>query len=170
MHEKGVWEDMTKVKFDKLNPRDQRKRPIGCRWVFKIKRNGVYRARLVAQGYSQIKGIDYDENYSPVVKDTCQRLLMCLMLKNKHWKKTITDVETAFLYGDLDRVIFMDAPPGYNFIKSEMGDTKEYEIIFLKLKKTIYGLVQAARAWWKHLWPHFEQMDFKKMHQGWMPL
>ena len=87
---------------------------------------------------------------------------MCLMLKNKHWKKTITDVETAFLYGDLDRVIFVDAPPGYNFIKSEMGDMKEHEFTFLKLKKTIYGLVQAARAWWKHLWSHLEQMEFKK--------
>ena len=159
---KGVWEDMTREKFDKLDPSDKIKRPIGCRWVFKIKRNGVYRARLVAQGYSQIKGIDYDENYSPVVKEICQRIIMCLILNNKDWKKTITDVETAFLYGELDRVLFMNSPPGYDIVKAEMGIRTESDSMFVKLKKTIYGLVQAARAWWQHLWSHLKEMKFEK--------
>ena len=67
--------------------------------MFKVKRNGTFRARLVAQGYTQIKGVDYDENYSPVIKGVCHRLVMAQMIANQHWKTTMTDVETAFLYG-----------------------------------------------------------------------
>ena len=104
---KDVWDNMTHKVIQQLNVKSRRKSLIGCRWVFKIKRNGTFRARLVAQGYTQVKGIDYDENYSPVVKDICHRLIMAKMISNEHWKKTITDVETAFLYGKLDKVLFM---------------------------------------------------------------
>ena len=48
--------------------KNKNRKHIGCKWVFKIKRNGVFRARLVAQGFTQIKGVDYDDNYSPVVR------------------------------------------------------------------------------------------------------
>ena len=69
-----------------------------CKWVFKIKCNGTFRARLVACGYSQIPGVDYSGNYSPVVNDVTFRMLLlvwiCLMLVAK-----VVDVETAFLYG-----------------------------------------------------------------------
>ncbi len=67
------------------------------RWVWKVKRNGIFRARLVACGYSQIPGIDFTENYSPVVNDVAFRMLMVYsMVKNA--KCMILDVETAFLH------------------------------------------------------------------------
>ena len=83
------------------------------------------------------------------------------MLKNRHGGKKLTDVETAFLYGNLDRILFILCPEGYNEIRKEMKkhliykDNMEGEIHprnIVLLQKTIYGLVQAARVWWKNLW------------------
>ena len=96
---------------------------------------------------------------------------MAKMISNEQWKKTITDVETAFLYGTLDKVLFMQCPPGYSEIISElikdgnelMNETKNKEDIeYVMLKKSIYGLVQAARVWWKNLWKVLHAMRFEK--------
>ena len=90
---------------------------------------------------------------------------MAKVLSNEHWKKTITDVKTVFLYGELDKVLFMMCPPGYLEIineliedKNELIDAEMYkdEIRFVILKKSIYGLVQAARTWWRNLWKVLE--------------
>ena len=113
------------------------------KWVLKIKRNGVYCARLVACGYSQIPGIDFNDiPYSPVINDiTYQILLVLSMIKG--YAKVIVDVETAFLHGELEEgeEIYMECPQGM--------ENREGKV--LKLKKTIYGLVQAARAFYKKL-------------------
>ena len=151
---KEVWEDMTKEEIMELKEEDKDRKPIGCKWVFKIKRNGSYRARLVAQGFTQIRGIDYDENYSPVVKDICHRIVMAKAMAEKEWKKTITDVETAFLYGVLDVTLFMACPPGYKLIMKEIMEEKGIlineddldKIEYVLLRKSIYGLLQAART------------------------
>ena len=71
---KGVWRKM------KIRNRPKDRRPIGCRWVNKVKRNGVFRARLVALGYSQIPGLDNTENYVPVIQDVTFRLICIIML------------------------------------------------------------------------------------------
>ena len=60
-----------------------KKRIVGCKWVFKVKRNGVYRARLVPLGYRQIPGIDFTDNLAPVVND----VTFWLMLSQKIVKK-----------------------------------------------------------------------------------
>ena len=82
------------------------RRLIGCRWVNKRKRNGVYRARLVALGYSQIPGVDYTDNFAPVIQDTTFRII-CFMIVVNGWVAEIVDVETAFLYGDLEETIYI---------------------------------------------------------------
>ena len=76
--------------------------PVGNKWIFKEKRNGQFRARLVALGYSQVPGIDFLNNYSPVVNDTSVRILLVLIKKNnlEAWS---LDVETAFLNGELEK-------------------------------------------------------------------
>ena len=56
------------------------RRLIGSKWVFKKKRNGVYRARLVALGYSQIPGVDYSENFAPVINDVTFRILIVMII------------------------------------------------------------------------------------------
>ena len=114
---------------------------IGSKWVFKEKRDGIFRARLVALGYSQVAGIDFTGNYSPVVHDSSFRIVLLLIAKLglKAWS---LDIETAFLNGNLQEEIYMKLPEGYGEIKGETSDT-----MCLKLHKSLYGLVQAAREW-----------------------
>ena len=66
----GVWREVDKLE------RNANKRLVGSKWVFKIKRNGVYRARLVAKGFSQIPGEDFTENFSPVINDVTFRIIL----------------------------------------------------------------------------------------------
>ncbi len=107
--------------------------------VFKITRNGIFCTLLVACGYSQIPGVDFSEIYSPVVYDVTFRILI-LMLILFGLKAKIVDVETAFLYGNIEEEIFMECP---------LGMTNAEEDDALELNKCIYGLVQAARQYHK---------------------
>jgi Reverse transcriptase (RNA-dependent DNA polymerase) len=87
------------------------RRCVCCKWVFDIKRNGVFRARLVACGYSQIPGVDFTEAYSPLINDVTFRtlLLIQLIFGLCAW---LLDVQVAFLHGDLDELIYMFCPEG----------------------------------------------------------
>jgi Reverse transcriptase (RNA-dependent DNA polymerase) len=85
---------------------------IGNKRVFQEKRNGVFRARFVALGYSQIPGVNFSENYSPVVDDYSFRIILVLIGKLK-LKACSLDVEMAFLHGDLDEDIYMKIPDGF---------------------------------------------------------
>ena len=80
--------------------------------VFKIKHNGVYRACLVAKGFSQIPGVHFTQNFSPVVTAiTFHVVLVCMLIENLD--AIVIDVEAAFLYGKLDEELYMQIPPGY---------------------------------------------------------
>ena len=144
MISKGVWRNMKKGGV----PTDRRL--IGSKWVFKKKRNGVYRARLCALGYSQIPGVDHQDNYAPVITDVTFRILMVLALMNE-WECEIVDVETAFLYGELDEEIFMKIPTGLNEFMSEEGREEYSDEECFMLVKSMYGLVQAARQFYKKM-------------------
>ena len=120
-----------------------KKRAIGCKWTFKVKYNtdGTverYKARLVAKGYSQKYGEDYDETFAPVVKHTTIRALLTVATTKQMLVKHF-DVKTAFLHSDLTEDIYMEQPEGF-------VDPQKPEQV-CKLKKGIYGLKQAARAW-----------------------
>mgnify|MGYP006197636723 FL=1 len=130
------------------------RRLIGCKWVFAVKRNGTYRARLVALGYSQIPGVDYTDNFAPVVNDVTFRIVLVRKMLEK-LNSRIIDVETAFLYGYLEEEIFMKKPEGYSECGYEIQDGE-----CLVLKKSIYGLVQAARQWWKKFVSTLKEFDF----------
>ena len=103
MINRGVWRKIDRAKIP------ENRRLIGNKWVFKIKKDGTYRARLVALGYSQIPGIDYTDNFAPVAHEVSFRMALARMMVEK-LDSLVMDVETAFLYGDIEEEIFMKSP------------------------------------------------------------
>ena len=99
------------------------RRLIQNKWVFKIKRDGTYRARLVALGYSQIPGVDYTDNFAPVAHGVTIRIALARM-KVETLDSLVMDVETAFLYGEIDEAIFMKSPVGMEEIDPGSSDVK----------------------------------------------
>eukprot|EP00795_Rhopilema_esculentum_P017528 gene17528-biopygen6440 len=96
-------------------PKDRK--AIGCKWVFKVKydENGQverFKSRLVAKGYSQKYGVDFDETFSPVVRFSSIRALLAFAVQNRMLIHQM-DVTTAFLNGDLTEEIYMEQPEGY---------------------------------------------------------
>ena len=148
MIDRGVWR-----KVDRKNIPNNR-RLIGNKWVFKIKRDGTYRATLVALGYSQIPGVDYTDNFAPVAHDVSFRIALARIMVEK-LDSLVMDVETAFLYGDIEEEIFMKSPIGMEEIDPGSSPEDCYQ-----LKKGIYGLCQAARQFWKKFVDTIKQESF----------
>lgn len=93
---------------------------IGCKWVFRIKEESTgprYKLRLCAKGYAQTEGIDYQETFSPTVMYDSIELLLSVAVPN-NLKIMQLDVKTAFLYGELEELIFMTPPEGLNHGKN----------------------------------------------------
>ena len=115
---------------------------IKNRWIFDVKSDGCKRARLVAKGFSQIEGLDYDQIFSPVVCFETVRLILAMAALG-NWHITGLDVRNAFLYGELEEEIYMEQPEGFH------APGREREV--LKLLCALYGLKQAGLAWWRTL-------------------
>jgi Reverse transcriptase (RNA-dependent DNA polymerase) len=107
---------------------------IKFRWVFEIKRDGTFRARLVACGYSQKPGVDFQKSYSPVINDPVLRIVVIYQMV-KRLIAVFLDVEVAFLHGELKEIIYMECPDGVAYTGDKV----------VVLNKSMYGLVQAAR-------------------------
>ena len=87
MLDMGLWRHVKR----KDHPNDHRL--VGCRWVFNVKRNGVYCVRLAAKCFSQISGMDFTDNYSPVVNDVTFRVVVARMLI-ENLKGKVVDMDT----------------------------------------------------------------------------
>ncbi len=119
------------------------KKAIGCKWVYKVKHNAdgsvsKYKARLVAKGYAQTYGMDYEETYSPVAKMTTIRAIIAMAIA-KGWSLHQMDVKNVFLHGDLQEEVYMEQPPCYV--------DQTHPNLVCRLKKTLYDLKQAPKAW-----------------------
>ena len=122
-------------------------KPLSGKWVFKIKRdvNGDiarFKARWVVRGYLQQFGVDYDQTYAAVVKPMAFRVLFAIAA---YYDLDIDqmDMKTAFLYGLIDHLVYVQIPKG-----SESPSTKG---MVCKLLKALYGLKQAPRLWYERL-------------------
>ncbi|WVZ75671.1 LOW QUALITY PROTEIN: hypothetical protein U9M48_023706 [Paspalum notatum var. saurae] len=122
-------------------------RPIGTKWVFNNKQgeNGMVvrnKARLVAQGFCQKEGIDYEETFAPVARLEAIRILLALVA-SKGFKLQQIDVKSAFLNGFIGEEVFVRQPPGF--------ESARFPDRVYKLRKALYGLKQAPRAWYARL-------------------
>ena len=80
----------------KKNDVPENRRLLGAKLVFKVKKNGIFKTTLVAQGLSQIPGVNHQDSFSPVIYDTTFRIILVMWIKYK-WEAKIIDIETAFL-------------------------------------------------------------------------
>lgn len=120
-------------------------KPIGVKWVFKIKRNkdGTikrYKARLVAKGYQQEEGVNYTEIFAPTSQYSTFRAFMAIVAALGLHLEQI-DITTAFLQGELEEEVWVQQPEGF-VTDPNMAFT---------LNKPLYGLKQAPRAWHQRL-------------------
>ncbi|MCF7184014.1 hypothetical protein L3H42_10985, partial [Corynebacterium sp. MC-13] len=166
------WKDAIEVELNSLGKRKvfgpvvrtpENVKPVGYKWVFVRKRNEKvvimrYKARLVAQGFSQRPGIDYEETYSPVVDATTFRYLICLAV-HEGLDLRLMDVVTAYLYGSLDSDIYMKLPEGFHLPETYKSDSRDKYSI--KLNKSLYGLKQSGRMWYNRLSDYLLKEGYK---------
>ena len=128
-------------------------KPVGYKWVFVRKRDATnkvvrYKARFVAQGFSQRPGIDYEETYFPVVDATTFRYLISLTIHEK-LGMCLMDVVTAYLYGPLDYDIYMKIPEELKLLATHNSGPRE--LYSIKLCRSLYGLKQSGHMWYNRL-------------------
>ncbi|GLI65657.1 hypothetical protein VaNZ11_009257 [Volvox africanus] len=131
-------------------------RSLPVKWVFTIKRdaNGKivrYKAHLVAKGFAQVEGRDFDEVFAPMSKHTTLRVLMALVAA-ADLELHQMDVKTVFLNGILEEEVYVLQPPGY--------DEGNWQKV-CRLQKSLYGLKQAPHAWYTRLHEELKQMGFQ---------
>ncbi|GJV37049.1 putative ribonuclease H-like domain-containing protein [Tanacetum coccineum] len=134
------------------------KKVIGTKWVFRNKRDErsivvKNKARLVAQGFRQEEGIDYDEVFAPVARIEAIRLFLAFA---SYMGFTVyqMDVKSTFLYGTIEEEVYVHQPPGFVDLAHP---NKVYKVI-----KALYGLHQAPRAWYETLSSFLMENGFRR--------
>ncbi|XP_074352301.1 uncharacterized protein LOC141691461 [Apium graveolens] len=150
---KAVYEEIGALEANKtwsIVKQPMNKHAVGCKWVFTVKHkaDGIidrYKLRLVAKGFTQKYGVDYNETFAPIVKLNTVRVLLSIAA-NLDWPLQQLDVKNAFFNKYLEEEIFMKIPPGF---EKRYGTGN-----VCRLKKSIYGLKQSPLVWFKR----FEQV------------
>jgi hypothetical protein len=163
--EKEKWITAMKKELDSLRkhntyrlaklPLDRR--AVGCKWVFKIKRDATesitrYKARLVAQGYTQRKGLDFQETFALVTRITSQRIVIATAAA-KDLELFQIDVKNVYLNGEIDTDIYMKQPIGF--------EDPHYPDMVWALQKGLYGFKQAGNIWNAAIHGYILELGFK---------
>ena len=166
------WEEVVNTKLKSLNEahtwnvveRPVKMNIVSCKWVFKIKKNAAskidkYKARLVACGFTQRLGVDYDDTYAPIARLTSIRLILATAAR-QDWDVDVFNFHSAFLNGKLDenKDIYMELPPGL--------DKQGWDLV-TKLCVTLYGSKQGALKWYQRLSKELAALGFKRMEVDW---
>nr|GEW21187.1 hypothetical protein [Tanacetum cinerariifolium] len=146
------------LKVWRFVPRPEGKTIIKTKWIFKNKKDESSlvirnKARLVAVGYSQQEGIDYDETFAPVAQIESIHLFLAYAA-DKDFTIFQMDVKIAFLNGNLKEEVYVSQPPGFV--------SKQYPDHVYALDKALYGLKQAPRAWYDVLLKFLIDSGFQK--------
>ena len=141
-----------------LVPRPNDHSIIGTKWIFRNKmdeHSNIVRnkARLVAQGYNQEEGIDYEETYAPVARLEAIRMLLAFACF-KNFKLFQMDVKSAFLNDFINEEVYVEQPPGF--------ENPNFPNHVFKLSKALYGLKQAPRVWYERLSKFLIEKDFNR--------
>jgi len=152
------WQGAIRTEMSSLNSRDvfgevqeapRDKTLVGHRWVFVTKRNDDgevirQKGRLVAKGYSQKYNEEYVDTYSPVMDPTTLRFLTAFAT-SEGLNMQMMDVVTAYLYGSIDKEIYMTVPEGIDYNKDK------FKRPCVRLNRSLYGLKQSGRMWFQRL-------------------
>ena len=160
------WKEAACAEYDSLQEHETwtlcdlppNRKPVGSKWVFKVKYDergelNRYKARLVAQGFSQTPGVNFNETFAPVARFGTIRSLLAMGVK-RNMSIHQMDVTTAFLNGNLKEDIYMRQPEGFE----EPG--REDQVCHLH--KSLYGLKQSPRCWYEQLSTQLECTGFRQ--------
>ena len=150
LRENGVYE---------IVDRPAGKKVVKSKWVLRVKTNEKgeiekYKARVVAKGFSQVEGVDYDQTFSPTVRFESIRQMVALGTA-KSMNMHQMDVTTAFLYAPLEEDIYMEQPEG----TVREGDEGKV----MRLLKCLYGLKQSPRQWNIYIDTVLKQLGFRRL-------
>ncbi|MCO5614338.1 hypothetical protein L7F22_068616 [Adiantum nelumboides] len=144
-----------------LVPRPPKRKVVSTKWIFKTKYKAdgsldKHKARLVARGFSQRPGVDFDETYAPTARMTTIRTVLCLAA-HFSWAVFQMDVKSAFLNGEMEKEVYVSQPPGFQVTGKE-------DHVY-RLWKALYGLKQAGRQWYLTLDQFLVKLGLRLPHQ-----
>jgi hypothetical protein len=169
-----LWDAAVKKELDtlksmgvyRLSGLPPHRKAIGNRWVFEFKLDGqntIPKGRLVAKGFHQLPGVDYGSTFAPVAKAASVRMVAAVACL-EDWELDCFDATRAFLWGELEEEIYMRLPDGFEL----PGDFQlpegcsSVEGIVMRLLRSIYGLKQASRVWYKKFSGILERIGMRK--------
>jgi len=153
---RGVWKKVSKTALKKGQ------KPISTKWIFKKKQEHDgsirYKARVVARGFVQIPGIDFNLTHSPVAADISVKLVIAVALfyEEDDWDVEMLDVEAAFLEADLQEDVYIEWPDG--LVMLGFVNYKSTEGTCVHLAKAMYGTVQAPLAFFNEFAKHLRKL------------
>ena len=130
---------------------------IGSKWVLRRKHGPdgsvqKYKARIVAQGFTQVEGLDYDQTFAPVIKLSTFHAILAITVQQNPTIHQM-DVKAAYLNGKLKEEIYMEAPPGMDIPEG----------MVLRLNQAVYGTKQGGRVWYKDMCTTLAEMGYTQI-------
>ena len=131
---------------------------VDCKWIYKIKTHSdrsieCYKTHLVAKGFTQEYGIDYEETFVSVARISSVRTLLVVVAAS-NWGIFQMDVKNAFLNGDLSEEVYMQPPSGLSIDSNKV----------CHLRRALYGLKQAPRAWFAKFSSTISRLGYMTNH------